>query len=138
MKSLREEKGYTYGVNAFIVSLVNEGYLLIVSEVGSKVCRASVDTIYEEIKRLKTEKVPEEELQMVKNYMMGDMLRSFDGLLPISSTYINLIEHKLDEQFFKNMIKTINRIDQNELIELANKYLDEETMIHSIAGACES
>lgn len=137
MKSLREEKGYTYGVNTLIISLVNDGYLLIVSEVGSKVCRAAIDTIYEEIKRLKTEKVPEEELQMVKNYMMGDMLRSFDGLLPISSTYINLIEHKLDEQFFENMIRTINEINPQDLLKLANQYLNEDDMIHSIAGACE-
>jgi predicted Zn-dependent peptidase len=137
MKNLREDKGYTYGVNAILISLVNEGYLLIVSEVGSKVCRASIEAIYEEIKRLKTEKVPGNELQMVKNYMMGDMLKSFDGLLPLSSTYINLVEHKLDESYFQNMIETINNIKQDDLLEIANKYLNEDELIHSIAGTCE-
>jgi predicted Zn-dependent peptidase len=137
MKNVREEKGYTYGINAILISMVNEGYFVIVSEVGSNVCRKAIDAIKEEIKRLKNEKVGKTELDMVKNYMTGELLRSFDGPLPTSSSYLSILENKVSENYFKILFDEINNITAPEIMELSNKYLNEEEMFLSIAGQCE-
>jgi len=137
MKKVREEKGYTYGINAILISLVNEGYFVIVSEVGSNVCRKAIDAIKQEIKRLKQEKAGNAELDMVKNYMMGDLLRSFDGPLPTSGSYLSILENQVSEYYFSNLFNEINKITAMDVMDLANKYLDEEEMIVSIAGKCE-
>ena len=137
MKKVREEKGYTYGIHSLLVPLVNEGYFVIVSEVGAGVCRDAISAIYQEMKKLRNEKVDQEELNMVKNYMLGQLLRAFDGPLPTSSTYLNLIELGLKEDYYQQMIDSINQITADDIQELANKYLKEEDMIRSIAGRCE-
>ncbi|MGM0530952.1 MAG: M16 family metallopeptidase [Bacteroidota bacterium] len=137
MKKVREEKGYTYGINSLLVPLVNEGYFVIVSEVGADVCRKAISAIYEEMKKLRNEKVSPEELNMVKNYMLGQLLRAFDGPLPTSSTYLNLLELRLKEDYYQQMVNTINQITADDIRELAGKYLKEEDMIRSVAGKCE-
>jgi predicted Zn-dependent peptidase len=137
MKKVREEKGYTYGVHSLLVPLVNEGYFVIVSEVGADVCRKAIKAIQDEIKKLRDEKVGDEELRMVKNYMLGQLLRAFDGPLPTSSTYLNLIELGLKEDYYQKMVDTINQITAEEIQDLANRYLNEGEMIRSIAGKCE-
>ena len=137
MKKIRQEKGYTYGIHSLLIPLVNEGYFVIVSEVGAGVCRKAISAIYEEMKKLRYEKVGREELDMVKNYMLGQLLRAFDGPLPTSSTYLNLIELRLKEDYYQQMVDTINQITADDIQELARKYLREEDMIRSIAGKCE-
>lgn len=137
MKKVREEKGYTYGIHSLLVPLVNEGYFVIVSEVGAGVCRKAISAVYEEMKKLRNEKVGRDELNMVKNYMLGQLLRTFDGPLPTSATYLNLIELRLKEDYYQKMVDTINQITAEDIQELANKYLKEEDMIRSIAGRCE-
>ncbi len=137
MKKVREEKGYTYGINSLLVPLVNEGYFVIISEVGAGVCRKAIAAIYDEMKKLRNEKVSDEELNMVKNYMLGQLLRTFDGPLPTSSTYLNLLELRLKEDYYQQMVDTINQITADDILELANKYLTEKDMIKSIAGKCE-
>jgi predicted Zn-dependent peptidase len=137
MKKIREEKGYTYGIFSMIIPMVHEGYLAIASEVGANVCRKAIDAVYEEIRKLRSEKVDREELEMVRNYMMGQLLRAFDGPLPTASTYFSLMEMGLPEDYYQTMVNTINRITPDEIRDLAGKYLDEQTMIRSVAGKCE-
>ena len=137
MKKIREEKGYTYGIQSMLVPLVNEGYFVIGSEVGSGVCRKAISAIYEEIKKLRTDKVKAEELTMVKNYMMGQLMRAFDGPISLSGTYLALMELRLKEDYYQQVIHTIKNISAEDILELANKYLNEEDMIRSVAGKCE-
>jgi len=137
MKKVREEKGYTYGIFSMMVPMVNEGYLTIASEVGASVCRKAIEAIYQEIRKLRSEKVDRQELDMVRNYMMGQLLRAFDGPLPTASTYISLMEMGLDEDYYQRMVYTINQITPEDIRELAGKYLGEEDMVRSVAGKCE-
>jgi len=85
MSNIREDKGYTYGIGSGIVSMKNSGYLYIASEVGADVREAAVKEIYKEIELLKQKKVSKNELDLVKNYMVGAFLRDIDGPLPLLS-----------------------------------------------------
>ena len=138
MKVVREEKGYTYGINSLLIPLVHEGYFVIVSEVGSGVCRDAIEAIKQEIKRLREETVGEQELAMVKNYLRGEILRSFDGPLPTASSYLKLMENNISEDYYHNVIHTISNIQPERIRELTNQYLHEDTMKISIAGQCNS
>ena len=76
MQNIREDKGYTYGINSIIISHLEGGHFVIVSEVGKDVCKDAINEILKEIKRLREELVPDEELKLVKNYISGEMLRN--------------------------------------------------------------
>jgi|AMQJ01.1.fsa_nt_gi predicted Zn-dependent peptidase len=134
MKTIREEKGYTYGINSVLVSLKNAGFLVILSEVGADVAKKAIQEILNEVKKLREEKVSVEELDLVRNYMLGDLLRSFDGPFEISSSFKNIIDFGLEINYFNEAIDAIKNITPEEIIELANKYLHEDTLIRTIAG----
>ncbi len=134
MTTIREEKGYTYGIGSGIASMQNAGSFFIASEVGSDVTDNAIEDIYNEIKILQEEKVPANELDLVRNYMLGSLLRSFDGPFALSENLKGLIEYGLDENFFINYIETINNITGNEIMELAQRYLEIESLYELRVG----
>ena len=71
---------------------------------------------------LKARPVPEDELLLVKNYMLGSTLGDLDGPFHIISKWKNIILSKLPETYFYDSIATIKSITAKELQELANKY----------------
>ncbi len=137
MKNIREEKGYTYGIGSSLISLKYEGILIIVSEVGNNYARDAMNEIFNELKRLREEKISNEELILVKNYMMGEFLRSFDGAFELSSTYRSIIDFDLTPNYFNKAIEAIKTITSEEILQLANKYLSEENFVTTIAGKYE-
>lgn len=134
MKKIREEKGYTYGINSMLVTMKNAGYFAILSEVGKDVAKSAIEDIKLEIKRLRTELVSIEELTLVKNYMLGDLLRAFDGPFEISSSYRSIIDFDLDSEYLNNAIKIIKSVTPEELNTMFNTYLHEDSLITTVAG----
>lgn len=134
MKKIREEKGYTYGISSMLVTLVRSGYFTIVTEVGSAVTQPALDDIYAEMDKLRNEKVPEEELLRVKNYMLGEMVRMFDGPFAQAESLISLLEYNLDSSYYDNSIREIQCITSERLLELAQKYFDSKTMNEIVVG----
>ncbi len=137
MKNIREEKGYTYGIGSALISLKNEGFFVIVSEVGADVARDTIHEIFKEINRLREEKMSTQELNLVKNYMMGDFLRSFDGPFELAGNYREIIDFGLTPEYFNQAIDDIKSITPEEVMQLANKYLNKENFVKTIAGKYE-
>ncbi|HEY4788594.1 MAG TPA: pitrilysin family protein [Bacteroidales bacterium] len=134
MKRIREEKGYTYGINSLLVEFRNSGYFTIVSELGSDVTAPALDDIYSEISRLRNELIPPEELLRVKNYMLGDIVRMFDGSFARAESLISLLEYDLEYDYFYSMVNHIKSITSNELQALAMQYLDPESLYQVVVG----
>lgn len=134
MSNIREDKGYTYGIGSAMASYLNAGYFAVVSEVGADVCRAAVKEIYFEIKRLREELIPEDELTLVKSYILGDLLRSFDGPFALAESLKSVLDYGLDYTYYDRLVATVKNITADELIALANKYFQEESLIEVIAG----
>jgi zinc protease len=72
---------------------------------------------------LREEPVDEEELLLVRNYMMGSILGDLDGPFHIISRWKNIILNGLEERYFYDQINMIKNVSATELQELANKYL---------------
>lgn len=134
MTNIREDKGYTYGINSAIVSLHHSGYFFIATEVGVDVCTKAIEEIFREIKKIRTEKVKSVELDTVINYMLGNFLRSIDGPFAISEKFSSIYEYGMDYEYYENFIKTIKTIKPIRIIELAEKYLHEDSMINLVVG----
>lgn len=134
MANIREDKGYTYGIGSGIASLQNSGYFFISTEVGVGVCKNAVDEIYFEINRLREELVPDEELELVKNYMLGTFLRSVDGPFAMAEKFKGIMEYGLGYDYFDRYLATIKSISASQLRDLANIYLDKNSMIELVVG----
>jgi len=126
MNNIREDKGYTYGIYSFLVNHVHAGAWMISTEAGRDVCEATITEVYHEMEQLRNGDIDQEELLLVKNYLIGTLLGDLDGPFQIIGRLKNLILNGLDDSFFYNSVNTIKNISSEELKELAKKYLNPE------------
>lgn len=134
MSNIREDKGYTYGIGSAMVSLREEGYFFISTEVGADVTGAALEEIYKEIELLKTEPVDEEELEMVRNYMLGTFIKGVDGAFQLADRFKAIHMHGLDYSYFQRYLEKIRTIEPDEIMQLANKYLVSTAFYELVVG----
>jgi predicted Zn-dependent peptidase len=127
MSNIREDKGYTYGIHSYLQNHVQQSAWMVSTEAGKEVCEATIEEVYKEMKRLREEPVKEDELLLVRNYMMGSILGELDGPFQIIARWKNIILNDLDEKYFYNSINTIKTVTSQELQQIAQKYLQPET-----------
>jgi len=123
MSNIREDKGYTYGIHSYFQNHVADSAWMVSTEAGRDVCEATVAEVYKEMQLLREELVDDEELLLVRNYMIGSILGDLDGPFQIINRWKNYVLNGLDESYFYNSINTIKSITAEEVQELAQKYL---------------
>jgi zinc protease len=123
MTNIREDKGYTYGIHSYLENHMQQSAWIVSTEAGRDVCEAAIAETYKEMERLRNEAVPEDELLLVRNYMLGSLLGDLDGPFHIINRWKNIILNDLPEDYFYKQIETIKTVTAGELQELANTYL---------------
>ncbi len=134
MSNIREEKGYTYGIYSSLATYPHGTFIDIGSEVGKEVREATLQEIKNEVDLLRTELIDEEELQTVKNYMSGKVLRSVDGPMRYADTVKGLLLYNQDADYIHRLLRDIHAVTAEELNELALKYYDYDKMYKVTVG----
>ncbi len=126
MSNIREDKGYTYGIHSYLMNLLQASGWMISTEAGKDVCEATIQEIYKEMRILREELVDDDELSLVKNYLMGSLLGDLDGPFHIIGRWKNLILNGCTDAYFYQTIRVIKSITPEQLRELAQRYLQEQ------------
>jgi predicted Zn-dependent peptidase len=126
MENIREEKGYTYGIHSFLQNHIEQSAWMISTEAGRDVCEATIKEVYYEMEQLRNALVDEEELLLVRNYLLGSLLGDLDGPFQIIGRWKSYILAGLDEAYFYKAIDNIKTISAKRLQELAQQYLQPE------------
>lgn len=126
MTNIREEKGFTYGIYSQIYNYRNEGAFLIATEAGKDVCEQAVVEVYKEMDILCNDLVDDEELMLVKNYLLGNLLGDLDGPFSIMQRWKNLILNDMPAGQFDRNIEIYKSITPEHLQQLARQYLRKE------------
>lgn len=134
MSNIREDKGYTYGIYSQIAPFEHDAYFTIATEVGREVTRAALDEIHYEINKLRTEAIPYDELQLVRNYLTGSYLRGLDGPYNQSEKFRSILGIPQGMDYFTQTLQTIQTVTADELLVLAKRYLDPESMLTIVVG----
>ena len=96
MSNIREDKGYTYGIHSYVQNHLQQTAWMISTDAGKDVSEATLEEVYKEMKGLREELVDEEELLLVRNYLIGTILGDLDGPFQIMGRWKNLILNNLD------------------------------------------
>ncbi len=134
MQSLREERGYTYGVVSAMVNFASEGYIAIATQVGCEVSDDALSIIYAEIERLRHEEVSGDELTMVKHIIRGEMMRILDGPFGVADVTIENILCGADNSVIAQNLQLLEAITPAEVLQLAFKYLSRDSLVTVVAG----
>jgi predicted Zn-dependent peptidase len=123
MRNIREKRGYTYNIYSTADTMLHDGCLYIATEVDNSKVRATIKQIFVEMQRLCAEPAPQEELDMVRNYLLGMLLNGLDGPLNISDVIKTLVTEDLPMDAFDALVHTIRTITPQQLQALAIRYL---------------
>lgn len=134
MSNIREDKGYTYSIGSGLVSYPGTGVMLISTEAANEYVESIISEVYKEIDLLCNEKPSEQELEMVRNYMLGDVCRSYESAISLSDAWIYTEISGLSDDFFNRSIEAIRETTSEDICRLAQTYLVKERMLEVVAG----
>lgn len=134
MKNIREEKGLTYGIYSSIESYWEGGAFYVETEINNELRETGRTEILHEIARLREYLLPDQELNLVKNYLLGSFLRSIDGPFAIADRYKMLLDYGFTYEYYQDFVDTIKHVSASELRALANTYLQEKDLSTVIVG----
>ena len=134
MSNIREDKGYTYGISAGLVSYPDVSTLVIGAETANEYVEPLIGEVYREIDRLHEEQVSDEELTMVKNYMLGDLCRTYESVFSLSDAWIFLQTSGLPASFFEETLRAIKSVTPEDIHRLARTYLCKEKLKEVVSG----
>jgi predicted Zn-dependent peptidase len=125
MSNIREDKGYTYGIHSFLQNHVERGAWVVSTEAGKDVCEATIKEVYHEMQQLRDGFIEEDELLLVRNFIIGSILGSLDGPFHIISRWKGYFLNGITDGqgYFNNAVETIKTVSAEELNNLANQYL---------------
>lgn len=127
MDNIREDKGYTYGIHSYLLNHFKESGLVISTEAGRDVCEAAVAEVYKEMQSLRDEPIPDDELMLTRNYLIGTILSDLDGPFQVAGRWKNYILNGLTAEHFYSNVQIIRSTTPEELQDVAKRYLDPES-----------
>ena len=133
MMNIREEKGYTYNIYSVQDSMHEAACFYVSTEVGNEFLQPALKEIYKEMALLQKELVSPKELNMVKNYILGNMLNMVDGPFRITDVIKTLVLENRSLDDFQQLVDLIKTITAEDIRALAQKYFDKKDMWEVIA-----
>src|SRR5688572_9261560 len=123
MKNIREDKGFTYGIHSSLSVRKHATAFVIATEVKVDKAEETLTEIEKEIKILQTERISEDELLTVKNFMIGKFLNDSTTVFDQLDKLKHLVLHNLPSNHYSQYIQTVKNFSAEDLIQLSNEYL---------------
>jgi predicted Zn-dependent peptidase len=134
MRNIREDKGLTYGIYSSVAPRELGANLIIGTDVKGESADFAVSEIEMEMRRLQEELIPAEELETVKNYLLGKFANELSTVFEQCDKYKTLVFMNLSSGYYTEFVQQTEAADAETLRELAREYLNPETMQVVIAG----
>jgi zinc protease len=132
--NLREKHGFTYGARSGFSPRIFPGEFSVETDVRNEVTDASVKLIAEELKRITSEEITDEELQLVKNYLTGLFPLQLETANAVATRVINLKLYNLPKNYYSTYISNLNKLTKADILKAAKKYIHPENLYIIVSG----
>lgn len=132
--NLREGHGYTYGAYSSLSSDELVGSFNANAKVRNEVTDSSIAQFIVELNRMIDEKVSEEDLQNVKNYITGTFAYTLQDPQTIARFALNTAKHNLPADYYNNYLKNVAAVTVDDIQAMAKKYIKPENAIILVVG----
>ncbi len=134
MKNIREDKGFTYGIYSSVTHREHASSLVVGADVNADSTEATFTEIYREMERLRTEPIPADELDTVRQFAAGKFVSETSTIFDQLSKYQYLVLRGLPADHYDRLLATLRTVTAAELQALANVYLTPEAMTEVVVG----
>ena len=133
-QNLREKHGYTYGSSSAFGYNREAGYFQATAETRNDVTAPAITEILAEINRLRTEPVPEKEIELQRQYNVGNYLLSLENAGRVATRVQDIDLYGLAPDFYKVYAKRMGAVTSAKAMELALKYLSTTDIAIVVVG----
>ena len=134
MSNIREDKGWTYGIYAQRVANQGLPYLLVSCDVHAESSLLAVQEIRQEASILQEESVDAEELEKVKNYMLGQHLSSLTHVYGIAERYKSVWINGTSFDRVEENHRIIREASSADVQRMAGLYLNFREVLVCLSG----
>ena len=132
--NLREKHGYTYGAYSSLTNDELIGQFSASAKVRNAVTDSALTELLSELKRIRSEKVPTEELETIKNYLTGNFAISLEDPATIAKFAINIERYRLPKDYYTNYLKTLAAVSSDDIFAVAQKYIRPDNATILVVG----
>ena len=134
MANVREDKGYTYGINSFLLGQPEGGLMEVVASTDKMHEEPLIEEVVAEIKRLGSGDFTSGEIDRLRKNVMSGLASTLDNAFEIMDYYQTLQTAFIPDGYFERQIDVLNRLTAGELQRMANEYLSLDKLIVTVAG----
>lgn len=134
MKNIREDKGLTYGISSSLSLALHGNHLVIGADVNLENVDVAFSEIKKELRRLREERIESAELETARNHFIGNLQLEITTSFAHADKVRNLVVFGLPGDYYQQLINRVDRIDANELMEIANRHFQEEHLLEIAVG----
>lgn len=134
VSNVREDKGYTYGISASTVSTIEGTSVVISTECDNCYVRPLLTEIDNEIDRLASETLPDEEMTAVRNVLLSSAANLLDSPFSISGYREMLATTGQPDNTFAKNFGEIMSVTPADVRNAARRYILEAPRVTALAG----
>jgi zinc protease len=132
--NLRETHGYTYGASSFFDARIYPGPFIVSADVRNEVTDSSIAEVIKELKRIIDEPVPEDELKMAKDYIVGSFPLQIETPAQVASRVMTIEIYGLPKDFYDRFREEVKKITAKDIQGTARKYLHPDKLLIVVSG----
>ena len=134
MSNIREDKGYTYGINASIASLHEGASVAISCETDNRYASAVMEEIEKEISRLAENPMGADEFEVVRSSIMSGLTAMLDSPFSIMDYHQMMDMFGLPPDYYAYQLEQLSSLTAQKIMECAERYLVSAPRLTAMAG----
>jgi zinc protease len=133
--NIREQKGYSYGVNSGFSYGKGPGAFRAGGSIFSAKTDAALVEFMKELKGIAGEKpITDEEIKTAKESLIQGLPQRFASVNAISNAITSLVVQGLPDDYFQTYAKNVSAVTKEDLLRVAKQYIDLNHLAIVIVG----
>ncbi len=133
-RTLREEKGYTYGSYAMSAKRNDMGYVQAWAEVRNEVADSSLQDMFDLLDKLRSEPVPEADLALAKDFITGSFPREIETPQQVAGEIATVRLRGLPKDYLETYRSRVAAVDATAIQQAVQGHLHPDKMLVVVVG----
>jgi predicted Zn-dependent peptidase len=134
VKNIREDKGHTYGIHSSLFELDQYAYWVIAADVKKAHQEEVFAEIDKEIQILRTVLASSEEIEILKNYLIGQLFTKFSSPFDLIDQFKGVYYAGLDFSYYEKRFDFLKKFTAEDLLAIGNRYFSSPDRVQVRVG----
>ena len=134
VKNIREDKGHTYGIHSSLVEWDQYAYWVIAADVKKAHQEEVFAEIDKEIQILRTVLASQEEIEILRNYLIGQLFTKFSSPFDLIDQFKGVYYAGLDFSYYEKRFDFLKKFTAADLLAIGNRYFSSPDRVQVRVG----